>query len=644
MHLSRPGSFFLGTLLLVTGCAGADAPTPAGEDPTTLVGDARFSQLPEAVETVSGAIMGGSTDDETSSVVGLVTFGGYGFGICSGSLIAPNVVLTAQHCIASLHNDVNGGVDCTRTTFGPSYPASSVFISTLVSLDQNPNSYSGVREVVVPPGSNGVCGNDVALLILDAPVGVHRAVPLTPRVDEQLVAATPWNPASGEEYSAVGYGNTSESGGGSGLRRRRDNLRVTCVGQDCPYYGVTNTEWIGDQGICQGDSGGPAIDLHDRVTGVVSRGGSGCSFPIYGSVYAWGAWIKETVQRASTEGGLTAPVWVNGWPTHPDFNHPIGAACGQGSDCPSGFCEGGVCTRWCNEQAPCAQPFHCHDSGICLLLPVGEACGADSDCDSLLCRDGICTRSCSDILACPTGFLCDAGSALCRAPAVGGACSAAAECEGGLCSDALCTRVCGANAPCPDGYACSGAWQCELLPVGGDCAADAECSGGVCLDGACTRGCGPQAPCPGGYVCDSVTGMCDLLPLEGACAAHSDCVSGICLDGFCSRECSAAVACDVGYECLADGLCGLAEVGGGCASDDECSGGMCVEGVCTRGCEEDVPCPSGFSCGATGACVPVVNSATGCEATEGRGPLSALALALVLLAWFGFRRRRLAAG
>ena len=165
-----------------------------------------------SIAQTQSEISGGVDDPNTRSVVGLATFGGGGFGICSGSLISPNVVLTAFHCIAPLTNSFGGSVDCNSTGFGNPYSASSVSVTTDQYISQGSKFY-GVSEIVIPPGS-GVCGRDVALLILEQPVPASDTVPLTPRVDSAPGLGDPTG--EGEIYSAVGYGNTSGAGGALG--------------------------------------------------------------------------------------------------------------------------------------------------------------------------------------------------------------------------------------------------------------------------------------------------------------------------------------------------------------------------------------------------------------------------------------------
>ena len=131
----------------------------------------------------------------------------------------------------------------------------------------------------------------------------------------------------GEIYSAVGYGgDDSGSWDASGRRRRRDDLFVECPYDQCSLryqFAMRDTEFLGDTGVCQGDSGGPALDAEGRVIGVVSRGGAGCSSPIYGAVYGWAQWIKDTTASAAISAGLDVPLWTRGFSTSPEFNYPV---------------------------------------------------------------------------------------------------------------------------------------------------------------------------------------------------------------------------------------------------------------------------------------------------------------------------------
>ena len=337
--------------LLLAGALALNACGPA--DP----GERAFE---EAAASLQQPIQGGYKDTVDSAAVLIVRLS-QGFAACSGSLIAPNVVLTAQHCVAPVPG--NGQVTCGVTAFGSPYPANQLWVSTRPELTYDPGNYHQATEVLIPPGDSFTCGNDIAIIILGESIEASEAIPYTPRIDVPV--------STGEEYDAIGFGQTSD-GGNSGVRYRRDGLFAGCVADACPASYVAPTEWRGDTGICQGDSGGPALDLTGRVIGVVSRGAAGCDTPVYGHVYGWADWIKEGVKHGAALAGTEAPPWADGWPTDPAYDHPVGGPCATSIDCPSGLCFEGVCTRLCLPTAPCPEGYDCNLDAVCEPIPEPE--------------------------------------------------------------------------------------------------------------------------------------------------------------------------------------------------------------------------------------------------------------------------------
>lgn len=251
-------------------------------------------------------IQGGSLDLADKSIVGVVVSLPEANlrRTCTGTLIAPNLVLTAQHCIATTEEIV----DCATSVFAAPSEANDVAITTSPSLWGSDTAFYQAAEVIRPPKSTAVCGNDIALIRLVSAVGDDEARPLAPRLDQSAMQR--------ESYTAIGYGTTSDVTHDGGIRRRRDRLSVVCVGQACGTRQIGDPEWRGDHGICNGDSGGPALDKSGAVIGVTSRGPAGCDAPIYGEVSAHAEWIVAETVRATSLGGVKSPAWATAPRTH----------------------------------------------------------------------------------------------------------------------------------------------------------------------------------------------------------------------------------------------------------------------------------------------------------------------------------------
>ena len=390
---------------------------------------------PDEVGVKASSIQGGVEDENDPAVVGIVS----ATGMCTGSLIAPNLVLTAHHCVAQINSPY---VDCENSRFGEVDEPWSIAVTT--QWDGLSRYFHGehiklhyASEVILPPGEDEVCGRDVALLRLEGSgIAPTEALPLNPRVDSAV--------SSDEEYRAVGYGNTSASGGGAGCRRMREELIVNCSGDCLTKSIVEDMEWIGDTGICSGDSGGPALDLQGRVIGVVSRGGNWgdtCAMPVYGSVFGWADWLKEQAAIAAEKGGYDPAPWVTGGDTMPETDAgalPVDAGASDGG-----------------EEA---------DGGL-----LGATCSVPEDCLSRVCvlngESGYCSLSCSDLSpACPSVMTCDLTVGACVRQDDPGRCTSDADCEGSATCD-LTSGRCEANDAASD------------TQLGGGCAMGGVASG-----------------------------------------------------------------------------------------------------------------------------------------------------------------------
>lgn len=323
------------TLLLLGLAAAACGTAPTGSD-----GTGRTAQ----------EIVNGYRDDADTAVVAI----GHGtevLGFCTGSLITPNLVMTARHCVGPTVNEgPHGGIVCDQTTFGSPQTGAFFFAAT-----DDQHRYRGTGVVHVPPDS-AFCGNDIALIQLEG-TGVPDDVakPLVPRLDTA--------PTSSEQFAAIGYGLTSPSGTQSGVRMRVDENLVRCLGESCnsPTDSiVAGNEWLGDARTCPGDSGGPAVDAKGQVMGVLSRGPDGCIASVYTDVKSWKPLIVQTAIEASQSGGFDPPAWT-GVPPKPKLGQSCTGPCAGGYLCLADDPKApGICVPPCSADAPtCPSGFQC---------------------------------------------------------------------------------------------------------------------------------------------------------------------------------------------------------------------------------------------------------------------------------------------
>ena len=252
-------------------------------------------------------IVGGQLDTSSRAIVSLLTRveGGF-FPSCTGTLIAPNLVLTAHHCVADLNSSDGQSVDCDSTTFDPPHAASNLIVSVEANVGQEGLDPYPVAQVWLPPGAgNLLCGKDIALLRLSRGVPADVAQPIVPRLETEVNA--------NEQFAAIGYGLQDPNdfeGETIGHRMRVNDAQVFCTGASCDADFVTEAEWIGESPVCSGDSGGPALDGEGRVAGVTSRGDPECTLGIYTSVHAWRDFIRQGAHDAAASGGYSPPTWA----------------------------------------------------------------------------------------------------------------------------------------------------------------------------------------------------------------------------------------------------------------------------------------------------------------------------------------------
>jgi len=254
---------FLSILALASSTTALAAPSPAGSPDESVVGGTVVpaGRWPDAVAVLA----------QTAA--------------CTGTLIAPDVVLTAGHCIG-----VHPELVIVNTTDYATHGGEAIGVTKAVAYPSWEDRY------------------DVGVLVLAHPASTPPRPIASSCTAKDLVR--------GHSVEVVGFGLTTKTGTGNNSRLHQAKLVVsdaTCAdAAGCAPAVAPGGEFAaGGDGTdaCFGDSGGP-IYLDDALIGVVSRGldapGQPCG---NGGIYVRAdapkvvAWIEKvtgkTLQRAS---------------------------------------------------------------------------------------------------------------------------------------------------------------------------------------------------------------------------------------------------------------------------------------------------------------------------------------------------------
>jgi hypothetical protein len=268
----------------------------------------RAAALTAALLTIlpgsAGAVSGGTdTGDSSHTNVGMIRFTQPdGRFRCSGTLIAPRLVLTAAHCTQDSKNVV-----VTFDNPGPADPQKDASVA---------GRYISGTAYADPDFTGRLNANklgDAGVVVLDAPASSKwpgiRPADVAGRGDLDRLTT---RELKAKPVTLVGYGIYYAKPGGSGPQKptaqNRDPIRrLMTTANVINLFGDTlktqeqDANALAGGGTCNGDSGGPAF-IDGKVVGITSYGASQfCD--------SWGAY-----QRTDTAGvqSFLAPFWALG--------------------------------------------------------------------------------------------------------------------------------------------------------------------------------------------------------------------------------------------------------------------------------------------------------------------------------------------
>jgi hypothetical protein len=193
---------------------------------------------------------------------------------CSGSLIEPQILVTAAHCI------IDKGISVSAADIGVYPPGADTTKSSIVSRGYKifyPTGYYNNSEKIEP--------NDIAFVVLDKPVDLTVRIKLANyEITQQLIS-------QGATFTHYGYGRMSTANNYPSIPQQVI-ARPTTQKDYSSFRGYKRTyvDFLADEegSTCPGDSGGPTIAIL-KGEAYLFAVHSGSSSPCHTSDADWGS-------------------------------------------------------------------------------------------------------------------------------------------------------------------------------------------------------------------------------------------------------------------------------------------------------------------------------------------------------------------
>ncbi|MDP9035819.1 MAG: S1 family peptidase [Myxococcota bacterium] len=263
--------------------------------------------------------------------------------LCTGALVAPDVVLTSRSCVAATVGDPLA-LQC-RSVIAQALSARDPRSLRILVGDDLSSAVERARgRRIISPAADLVCAADIALVVLDATIDDIRPLPV------RTTGA-----AQGDRVRTIAYGRfTSRQ---SIEKIVRDHVQVLDSGSE---------ELVLAESVCDRAMGGPALsELTGEVVGVSARddgtscdGGSGAAVYTRSDVYL--ALVAEALAQGSVPAKGGSMLRTRKGPVD------MGSMCASAADCAAGVCltstDAQYCSRTCDPHDRCPSRFVCRRS------------------------------------------------------------------------------------------------------------------------------------------------------------------------------------------------------------------------------------------------------------------------------------------